>query len=331
MFSQAIMKSKIYILFLCFSFHSCYTQESIIVEDNLIEWKNYPNLFQNYEKLVLKDRLSFLDKVDMHEIIYLSDGLKIQAFAAIPKGMGDKKLPVIIFNRGGNRDFGALSLFREPKKYAIAIYFSQLAQEGYIVMASNYRGAGKSEGKDEFGGSDITDVLNLIKLTEEIPVADTTKIGMYGWSRGAMMTLLALCKTNRIKTAVVGGTPSDLTVIDRPEMEKGVYAELIPNYWQNKAAELKKRSAYYFAEELPKNVPVLLLHGNSDWRVKTDNALKLAQRFDELRIPYRLKIFEGADHSISQFREEVDEDVLNWFNAYLKEGRKIPNMEYHGN
>ena len=52
----------------------------------------------------------FWGNVDMYEITYLSDGLKIQSFAAIPKTEG--KHPVIIYNRGGNRDFGALQLFR---------------------------------------------------------------------------------------------------------------------------------------------------------------------------------------------------------------------------
>ena len=126
------------------------------------------------------------------------------------------------------------------------------------------------------------------------------------------------------------GFLNDLTEIDRPEMESKVYAELIPNYLENKEEELKNRSAIYWVEKFPKNVPILLLHGNSDWRVKSINSLKLALEFEKHRIPYRLKIFEGADHGISEFRDEVNEEVIDWFNRYLKNNESTPNMEFHG-
>ena len=44
---------------------------------------------------------------------------------------------------------------------------------------------------------------------------------MLGWSRGGMMTYLALQKSDKIKTAIVGNGPTDLfgLISDRPEME----------------------------------------------------------------------------------------------------------------
>ena len=32
-----------------------------------------------------------------------------------------------------------------------------IAAQGYVVIASNYRGNSNSEGKEEFGGSDVND------------------------------------------------------------------------------------------------------------------------------------------------------------------------------
>ena len=279
-------------------------------------------------KVDTKEETALAD-IDFFEITYWSDGLKIEAFAAVPKKEGI--YPAIIFNRGGNRNFGALSLYGGNRTYPIVKGFAPLAKEGYIVIGCNYRGGGKSEGQDEFGGKDINDVLNLIEVIAEMPKADTSKIGMYGWSRGGMMTYLALTKTAKIKAAAVGGAPTDKTIIDRPNMESGVYAELIPNYWDNKTAELKKRSAYFWADKFPKDVPLLIMHGNADWRVKSTHSLKLAMELEKYRIPYRLKIFEGADHGIRQYRAEVNEEVISWFNRFLKEGEKLPNMEFHGN
>lgn len=308
---------------------STYAQESRILEKKKINWEDYKGLYENQEAGLFLKKFHFLEHVDMYEITYLSDGLKIQSFAAIPK-KGEKH-PVIVYNRGGNRDLGALQLFRGRAKYPVAYWFSKMASEGYVVIGCNYRGSGASEGEDEFGGKDINDVLNLLEVLEEIPEADTENIGMYGWSRGSTMTYLAMAKSDKIKAAVAVAGKSDATNIDRPEMESGVYAELIPNYWENKDEELKKRSAIYFADEFKKDVPLLLLHGNSDWRVKSVHSLNLALKLDELRVPYRLKIYEGGSHGLHAFREDVDAEILNWFNTYLKEDQSTPNMEYHGN
>lgn len=279
-------------------------------------------------KVDITDATTLAD-IEVFEITYWSDGLKIEAFAAMPKKEG--KYPTIIFNRGGNRDFGALSLRGGNRTYPAIYGFAPFAKAGYVVIGCNYRGGGKSEGQDEFGGKDINDVLNLIEVIKEMPKADTDKIGMYGWSRGGMMTYLALTKTDKIKAAAVGGAPTDKTIIDRPNMETNVYAELIPNYWENKEAELKKRSAVFWADKFPKDVPLLIMHGNSDWRVKSTHSLKLALELEKHRIPYRLKIFDGADHGIKQYRSEVNEDVIFWFNRFLKRAEKLPNMAFHGN
>lgn len=303
-------------------------QESRIVDKIKIDWEEYPGLFVDDQRSEFTEKFHFLANVDLYEITYLSDGLKIQSFAAVPKKKG--KHPVIIFNRGGNRDFGALQLFKGKWKYPVAYYFSKLANEGYVVIGCNYRGCGKSEGKDEFGGSDVNDVLNLIEVVKELPEADDDRIGMYGWSRGGMMTYLAMARGADIKAAVVGGAVADVTIIDRPEMETAVYAELIPEYSTRKEEELRKRSATYFVEEFPRDVPLLLLHGNSDWRVKCTQSLKLALELDRHRIPYRLKIFEGGNHGLTGHRTEVDKDVIEWFDRFLKEGEALPNMEFHG-
>ena len=271
---------------------------------------------------VWKPKYQYLDSIEMNGITYLSDGLKVTGLLVKPKKLGN--YPCIIYNRGGNREFGKLLI------YHAAVTLGELANEGYVVIASNYRGNGRSEGQEEFGGSDVNDVINLIDVLKEVDGADTERIGMYGWSRGGMMTYLALTKTDQIDVACTGGAKSDMTKIDRPEMEQSVYSELIPNYKENKEEELRKRSALYFIDEFPKNVPILLLHGSSDWRVKATNSLNLALAFEENKIPYRLKIFEGADHGITQFKEEVNQEVYDWFERFLKNNEPLPNVEFNG-
>lgn len=117
---------------------------------------------------------------------------------------------------------------------------------------------------------------------------------------------------------------------DRPEMETDVMAELIPNYPNSKDVEIEKRSAIKWVDKFPKNVPILMLQGNADWRVKPEQSLNLALEFEKYRIPYRLIMFEGGDHGITEHKEEVDKHVINWFNRFLKNNEELPNMKYHG-
>ena len=73
------------------------------------------------------------------------------------------------------------------------------------------------------------------------------------------------------------------------------------------------------------------MHGTSDWRVVPEESLKLAEAFQKERIPYRLVMFEGGDHGLTEFTDEVNEMVRNWFDKYLVEGAKLPDLNPHGN
>lgn len=318
---------KIFALILIFA--NCKAQETkLLLSQKLISLSQTPIYAKLTEEIdgqiEFKKQFRYLDSIDIYSITYFSDGLKIKGLLVSPNKKG--KYPCIIYNRGGNRDFGSLKIAHG------AITLGQIAKEGYVVIASQYRGNGGSEGQEEFGGKDVNDIIILPEVLKEVEVADTNRIGMYGWSRGGMMTYLALTKTNEIKAAVVGGAISDnfASIEDRPEMETGVLSELIPNYAENKVIELEKRSAIKWADKFSKNVPILMLHGTSDWRVKPEQSLKLALEFEKYRIPYRLIMFEGGDHGISEHKKEVDEQVLNWFEKYLKNNVSKPNMEYHG-
>ena len=311
-------------------FTNCQSQETkLLLRQELIsdlsEFPIYPRLTEDVNgQIEWKENFKYLDSIEIYSITYLSDGLKVNGLLVKPKKKG--KHPAIIYNRGGNRNFGALVIAHG------AITLGEIAKEGYVVIASQYRGNAGSEGKEEFGGEDVNDITILPEVLKEVESADTKRIGMYGWSRGGMMTYIALTKTDKIKAAVVGGGVSDQlsSIEDRPQMETKVLSELIPNYAQNKEAELEKRSAIKWVDQFPKDVPILMLHGNSDWRVKPEQSLNLALEFEKHRIPYRLIMFEGGDHGISEHKEEVNKEVINWFDRYLKNNEQLPNMEYHG-
>ncbi len=265
-----------------------------------------------------------LAAVNFYHITYLSDGLKVKGYLAVPKK--DGKYPCIIYNRGGNLEFGKIT-----DEGFVVRGLGELCNNGYIIAASQYRGNEGGEGKEEFGGIEVNDVLNLIPLFSNVPKADASRIGMFGWSRGGMMTYLALSKTTKIKAAVVGSGIVDLESLlkTRPGMEE-VYTNLIPDYTKNKATAIKERSVVHFADQINKTTPILILQGTSDWRVPTDQVLDLVNKFYKLKQPFRFTLYEGGEHSLQEHRADYVSQMTNWFNTYLRDGRPWPSLEVHG-
>lgn len=268
---------------------------------------------------------SILSAVNFYRITYLSDGLKVKGYMAIPRRAG--RYPCVIYNRGGINDFGKI----DDSGFVVR-GLGNLSMAGYVVVASQYRGNDGSEGKEEFGGSDINDVLSLIPLLSFVPAADTSRIGMFGWSRGGMMTYVSLTKTSRIKAAVVGsGVPDLLKLTDeRPEFDTALFPRVIPNYSNNKEAALKQRSAIYLAEKISRTTPILIFQGTADWRVSTNDVLGLVSKFYQLKQPFRFVLFEGGDHSLIEHRREYITQMVDWFDTYLRDNRAWPSLELHG-
>lgn len=295
-------------------------------DGKIVDQKPYyfaDSVIEKIEKTI-PDAKSLISNVDFFKITYLSDGLKVIGYMSVPKKVG--KYPCVIFNRGGNREFGALddnSLIR---------FFGEISNWGYVVVGSQYRGNAGSEGKEEFGGSDVNDVLNLIPFLSHVEKADTSRIGMYGWSRGGMMTYLALTKTNQIKAAIVGSGMADaLTQTKKRPVMDTVFAEVAPEYLQNKDSVLKSRSAIYWADKICMTTPLLILTGSADWRVSPDEQLELVNKLYKLKHPLRFEFFEGGQHSLIEHLDEVNHVAQNFLNSYVRDRKPLPNLEPHGN
>ena len=272
---------------------------------------------------IFPDLLNQIKDVKFSKIIYVSDGLRVIAYVAEPKKAG--KYPCIISNRGGNRSFG------QWNPITINYLLGTMAHWGYVVVATQYRGNDGGEGVEDFGGADVNDALNLVRVLKQIPNADSMRIGIEGTSRGGMTTYLALKKTCLFKAAAVTAAPTNLfeAVENRPEMKK-ICEELIPNYEQNREVALKERSAIYWADQICKTTPLLILQGSADKRVDAQEAITLLAKLQQQKHPTRFLLFEGADHIINEYREEHMEAMKKHFDYYLRDGKPLPNMEPHG-
>lgn len=241
---------------------------------------------------------------DCRLVTYASDGHTVSGYVIQPKPLtAGGKRPLLVYNRGGNRDFGSIDSLQLFQKLL------PLAKAGYVVVASQYRGDA-----DEFGGKDVDDVMRLIDLSLALPGVDARHIFMLGESRGAMMSyLVARQRTDITAMATVGGATNLLAGLEwRPEMER-VYRALIPGYDTNKEAALEARSALHWADRLPNDMPLLIMHGGADDRVNVEDSRAMAARLQQLGRPHKLVVYPGDNHGIRQNRQAARMELLNWF------------------
>ncbi len=245
----------------------------------------------------------------VEKITYLSDGLKVKGYLAYPPNtLKGSRIPLVIWNRGGYGENGAIDSFTARGM------FGQIASWGYAVLASQYRGNAGGEGKDEMGGSDVNDIINLFPVAEELRFIDTSRVGVEGWSRGGMMTYLLLKAKPVFKCAVLSGAISNLSSLAESTGSLKDYKKILGTETDTK---LRERSAINFTVKLP-DIPYLLIHGSADETVPVEQTIELARKFSAEKKKFRLVIFEEGDHFLKNHRDEVDLLSKMWFERYLK-------------
>lgn len=167
-------------------------------------------------------------------ITYSSDGLRVAGYLVRPRGDARRRYPVIIYNRGGFLDRGKIDTWN-------LVDFQHLSAEGFVILASQYRGNDGGEGHEELGGADLDDVTNLFRAADALQYADMRNVFMYGLSRGGMMTFLEMKRGVSINAAVVVGAVYDLEAFG--QRAPGVLSEatkLIPDYPSKGSSTLRE-------------------------------------------------------------------------------------------
>ncbi len=260
----------------------------------------------------LYDR-SVVPDTTVERVTYLSEDLRVNGYIARPRAEG--QYPVLLWNRGGFGDRGALT---DLTAYLI---LASTAAWGYVVIGTQYRGNMGSEGEDDFGGRDLYDALNLLAAVEELSYCDMSRIGIEGASRGGMTTYRALLLDQRFRCAIVHAGLSDVASLCEAKRDwcrfiDTKYAHLSD---PEKQAELYRISALYFASQLPKTVPILLLHGSADRTIPIEQSVNLSAEFAVVGVPYELVVVDGGGHVALKdgSYKRIDVERKRWLGQYL--------------
>ncbi|HXV37859.1 MAG TPA: S9 family peptidase [Myxococcota bacterium] len=199
-----------------------------------------------------------------------------------------------------------------------------LAARGYAVFGPNPRG---SSGRGEqfqraifgdWGNADVKDVLAAADHLVATGIADPDRLGIGGWSAGAMLTNYVVASDTRFKAATSGAGVSNMLA--------GYGTD---EWWQDWEAELGApwespekwlRVSYPFLHANRIRTPTLFLCGEQDFNVPAIHSEQMYLALRRLGVPTRLVIYPGESHGISRprFQRDVLERYLAWYDEWLR-------------
>jgi len=246
-----------------------------------------------------------LKSVELQKISYTSDGYIVDGYAAFPVNRSIK-YPLIIWNRGGDEMSGRFDDF-----LAWGI-LGEIASWGYIVLASQYRD------KDQFGGEELNDILNILKIGMQFEEFDGENVGVEGWSRGGMMTYQMLTRISFLKCAVIVAGLSNIqrNIGINENLNKKINLLTSDRKIEEYAVE---RSAVNFYDKISMDVPLILIHGTQDKKVSHKDSEEIYELLKQSgKENVELILIEGGDHYLRKDRKHVSEIRKNRFNKFLK-------------
>ncbi len=284
--------------------------------------------------LTIEQPLEAGSNYNRYLVSYQSENNKIFALLTVPKGNKPPSgWPIIIFNHG----YIAPAQYRTTERYVG--YVDGFARNGYIVLKSDYRGHGSSEGKAEggYGSPDYTvDVLNGMVAVSRYPQADPNRIGMWGHSMGGQVTLRAMVVTKTIKAGVIwAGVVSDYPDLFRRTITETrristTYTFATPIGRRRWRQELEKiygtptQNPKFWASISPNNYlndlagPLQLHHGTADEEVPIASSKLLNTEMEQATRPIEFYIYEGDNHNLANNFNLAMERSIKFFDTYVK-------------
>jgi dipeptidyl aminopeptidase/acylaminoacyl peptidase len=142
----------------------------------------------------------------MEKVTYKSkvDGFPIPAFVFTPlQPRGSKGHPALVWVHPDIR--GHLYEYYFP-------YVREAVKRGYVVIAPEYRGSygygAEHYDAIDYGGAEVDDVATAVDyLKTNVPIVDTDRVGIIGWSHGGSISLLTTLRNPKLFKATVAIVP----------------------------------------------------------------------------------------------------------------------------
>ncbi|WP_376696755.1 S9 family peptidase [Wenzhouxiangella sp. EGI_FJ10305] len=196
-----------------------------------------------------------------------------------------------------------------------------MARSGYVVFSLDNRGV-ERQGKAfqdaahlKLGQVEMPDQMVGVDWLRQQDFVDPDRIGMFGWSYGGYMSLMALAQYPGEFAAGVSVAPvTDWTLYDTH------YTERYMGRPQDQPDVYEQGNVLTYADAMTD--PLLLVHGMADDNVLFTHSTKLMHELQNRSYPFELMTYPGEKHAIAGDgpRLHVYRTITDFLDRHLLEG-----------
>jgi dipeptidyl aminopeptidase/acylaminoacyl peptidase len=229
----------------------------------------------------------------LHEVVTTAaDGTRVQSWLVLPEGASaDSPAPLVLWIHGGP----LMSWNSWSWRWCPWV----LAARGYAVLLPNpalSQGFGQEfvrRGWGSWGEAPYTDLMAAVDAAEQRPDIDATRTAAMGGSFGGYMANWIATQTDRFRAIV---SHAGLWHIDSftSTTDAAYYWE---KEWGDPLAEPRRyeqNSPHRYADAI--RTPMLVIHGDRDYRVPVGEALHLWYDLQKRGVPSRFLYFPDENH-----------------------------------
>ncbi len=198
------------------------------------------------------------------------------------------------------------------------------ASHGYAVIHVNYRGsAGRGAAYQkaiyaDWGNKEVKDLLAGVDRVVAMGVADSTRLGIGGWSYGGILTDYTIATTPRFKAAIAGAGSALQTSMYGIDQYIYQWDTEIGQPWKHQALYEKLSYPFWHADRI--TTPTLFLGGERDFNVPLVGGEQMYEALKSQGVETELIIYPNSFHGITTPSYQTDRlrRYLAWYDKYLK-------------
>ncbi len=215
-------------------------------------------------------------------------------------------------------------------------YPNILTSRGAFVLKVNYHGSGNyglkwiESIKNHYYEYEVPDILKGIDYLIKKGTIDPDKLGIMGWSNGAILSIQCVIKTNRFKVVASGAGDVNWT----SDYGNCAFGAAFDNAyfggppWKRPDYYIKK-SPLFKMEKV--TTPTIIFFGTKDTNVPTEQGWEHYHALQQIgKTPVRFILFPGEPHGLRKLthqRRKMEEE-LKWFDRYLFKTYMRPNEAF---
>jgi dipeptidyl-peptidase-4 len=242
-----------------------------------------------------------------------SDGVTLHA--SLYRPAAGAKAPVIVQVYGGPH----AQLVIDSWRLTVNLRAQLLAAQGFAVLTVDNRGSARRGVAFEapiarnMGEIEVRDQVEGVRWLETLGIADTTRVGIYGWSYGGYMTAMALVKAPEVFRVGVSGAP----VTSWDGYDTG-YTERYMGTPASNPEGYSNSSVMTHVERLVGKL--MLVHGLLDENVHFRHTARLMQALIDAQKQFDVMLYPNERHMPRAHEDRVamETRIVGYFNLHLK-------------